>query len=87
VKKIKVLDWYYKNDKNQSKTAKKFENKFPGLTIKIAFLLVSAISNMVVYSKWMASSTPTSWVSLQWLHHSAGEGLSGLETVVLGYSV
>lgn len=31
---ISVLDWYNKNGKNQTKTAKHFENTFPGIVIK-----------------------------------------------------
>lgn len=31
---IEVLDWHHANGRNQSKTAKQFENKFPGLKIK-----------------------------------------------------
>lgn len=31
---IKVLDWYHKNGKNQTKTARHFENSFSGTVIK-----------------------------------------------------
>lgn len=32
--KIEVLDWYHKNGKNQTRTAKKNENTFSGIVIK-----------------------------------------------------